>query len=97
VVPSAASAGISFRTRPFTPAGERIPHGLINPPGAAGSAGSSTALGIARLAGGSVVSFGGLRVAVALVPDELHGQALAASNPPSYGWCSSDNIDVTPR
>ena len=84
VGPLAASAGVRFRTRPFTSSGERIVHGLVRAPCTANQAGCGATPGsdVACPAGCLIVPFGSLRVFVALVPDVFPGEVRVFADSP---------------
>ncbi|XBI22578.1 hypothetical protein VPH35_063582 [Triticum aestivum] len=97
----ATPVGVTFRTRPFTPTGERIAHDLVSRLGAFDGAGDDVVrfVDAASPASGSIIPFGELRVYVALVPDEYPSRVLTFVDPPlpgGYG-VSGDVTDLCTR
>lgn len=84
-----ASAGVKFRTRPFTSSGERIMHGVI-PASGAGTAGPVA---------GSIIPFRAFHVSVALVPDIFPSKVYDVTDSPVPVGCavSSDVADLCTR
>ena len=91
----AASAGVKFRTRPFTSSGERIVHGLVCAPRTANPAGCGAVsdANAACPAGCLVVPFGALRVFIALVPDVFPSEVRNCTDSPVPVSCAvSDDV-----